>query len=503
MALGFGFNKVKVMAAAEKYVQQGKLQNAVTEYEKVVKEDPNDLTVLNTIGDLQSRLGHNDKAAHYFKQVGEAYAKNGFTVKAIAMYKKLTKLVPNNMESMLRLAELYTIQGLYNDARGQYVQVADAYLKQGNNDEAAKVFQKILELDPDNAAMQTKLADLYIKLGKKTEARNIFFTAAQSLYAKQSMDASSEALEQVLILDPKNVDALLLRGTIAAESGDGAAAMQYLGQIPDTDTNPDVLRGLLRAQLLQKNFEESKNIATKLVTKHNDGTGVGWYADTLITEGQFASGMALYGEFADQVLSGNQQGVLKFLNSALSRVRDSAEALEVVRSTFKKAGDVTHEAEILEMLGHDYAHDNNLQKAKEVYKQLCDSEPDNPLHEQNYKQIVQKLGEDVAAAPLTAEQGAQALMIEEMDHKAPVIHQSYPADIEQAVQSAIADSELFDSYNLPAKAVAPLEKGLEKAPRDFQINQRLSMLYPKMSRFADAAKSCKILSELYAAEGNS
>src|SRR5438309_233428 len=217
MALGFGFNKVKVMAAAEKYVQQGKLQNAVAEYEKVVKEDQNDLTVLNTIGDLQSRLGNNERAAHYFKQVGEAYAKNGFTVKAIAMYKKLTKLTPNVTETLMRLAELYTIQGLYNDARGQFVQVADAYLKAGNTDEAAKVFQKILELDPDNAAMQTKLADLYIKLGKKSEARNIFFTAAQSLYAKQSMDASAEALEQVLILDPKNVDALLLRGTIAAE----------------------------------------------------------------------------------------------------------------------------------------------------------------------------------------------------------------------------------------------------------------------------------------------
>lgn len=503
MALGFGFNKVKVMAAAEKYVQQGKLSNAVSEYEKVVKEDPNDLTVLNTIGDLQSRLGQNDKAAEYFKRVGEAYAKNGFTVKAIAMYKKLTKLAPNVTETLLRLAELYTIQGLYNDARGQYVHVADAYLKAGNNDDAAKVFQKILELDPDNAAMQTKLADLYIKLGKKSEARNIFFTAAQSLYAKQSMDASAEALEQVLILDPKNVDALLLRGTIAAEAGDGALALQYLGQIPDPDKNPDALRAMLRAQLLQKNYDEAKSIVSKLVTTHNDTTGVGWYADTLLAAGEFANGMEVYDAFGDQVLAANQAGALKFLNAAISRVRDNPASLEVVRRLFKKAGDNSHEAEIMEMLGHAYAHDNELQKAKAIYKQLAENEPDNPLHEQNYKQIVQRLGEDVAAAPLTAEQGAQALMIEEMDHKAPIIHQNYPADVEAAVQSAIADSELFDSYNLPAKAVAPLEKGLAQAPRDFQINLRLSTLYPKMNRFADAARSCKILSELYATEGNS
>ncbi len=502
MALGFGFNKVKVMAAAEKYVQQGKLQNAVGEYEKVIKEDPNDLTVLNTIGDLQSRLGQNVKAVDAFKKVGEAYAKNGFTVKAIAMYKKLTKLSPDVTENLLRLAELYTIQGLYNDARGQYVHVADAYLKSGNNDEAANVFQKILELDPDNAAMQTKLADLYIKLGKKSEARNIFFTAAQSLYAKQSMDASAEALEQVLVLDPKNVDALLLRGTIAAEAGDGTTAMQYLGQIPEPDANPDALRGLLRAQLLQKNFEEARNIVSKLASTHKDATGASWYAETLLNAGDFDNAMQVYDQYGEQVIAANKSGAVKFLNTALTKVKDSPKALEVVRKLFKQAGDTTHEAEILELLGHAYAHDNDLKKAKEIYKQLAESEPDNPLHEQNYKQIVQRLGEDVAAAPLTAEQGAQALMIEEMDHKAPVIVQSYSADIEAAVQSAIADSELFDSYNLPAKAVAPLEKGLEKAPRDFQINQRLANLYPKMNRFADAAKSCQILSELYTAEKN-
>ena len=56
MAL-FGFNKQKVLANAEKYVQQGKLQNAIAEYEKVLKNDPKDLTVTNTIGDLYSRIG--------------------------------------------------------------------------------------------------------------------------------------------------------------------------------------------------------------------------------------------------------------------------------------------------------------------------------------------------------------------------------------------------------------------------------------------------------------
>src|SRR5689334_10835310 len=116
MALGFGFNKAKVLASAEKYVQQGKLQNAISEYEKITKEDPKDQTVLNTIGDLYAREGQNDRAAHYFKKVGDQYAQSGFTVKAIAIYKKLAKLQPHEPETATKLAELYAQQGLLNDA---------------------------------------------------------------------------------------------------------------------------------------------------------------------------------------------------------------------------------------------------------------------------------------------------------------------------------------------------------------------------------------------------
>src|SRR5579863_8197060 len=122
MAFGFGFNKQKALSAAEKYVQQGKMQNAIAEYEKVLKADPKDLTVTNTVGDLYSRLGEVDKATECFKNVGDAYANQGFTVKAIAMYKKISKLKPS-LESVLKLAELYTQQGLFNDARAQYLHV--------------------------------------------------------------------------------------------------------------------------------------------------------------------------------------------------------------------------------------------------------------------------------------------------------------------------------------------------------------------------------------------
>jgi len=125
------FSKQKALSSAEKYVQQGKLQNAIAEYEKILKADPRDLTVLNTIGDLYARIGDNSRAIEYFKQVGDAYATDGFTVKAIAVYKKISKLQPS-LDGTLKLAELFTQQGLFNDARAQYLQVAEEFLRSGD-----------------------------------------------------------------------------------------------------------------------------------------------------------------------------------------------------------------------------------------------------------------------------------------------------------------------------------------------------------------------------------
>ena len=69
MAFGFGFNKQKVLSAAEKYVQQGKLQNAISEYEKVLKNDAKDLTVANTVGDLYSRLGESRQSHRLLQEL--------------------------------------------------------------------------------------------------------------------------------------------------------------------------------------------------------------------------------------------------------------------------------------------------------------------------------------------------------------------------------------------------------------------------------------------------
>src|SRR5690348_10580464 len=311
MALGFGFNKAKVLNTAEKYVQQGKLQNAVNEYEKIIKQEPKDLTVLNTIGDLYARLGQTDRATAYFKRVGDIYGGEGFTVKAIAMYKKITKLSPGAQDCIQKLAELYTQQGLYNDARQQYVSLADQYVKANDLVGAARIFQKILELDPENTAMQSKLAELYIRTGKQADAQAIYFRAAESLYQRGATEPADEALQHVLRLDPGNARAMMMRGKIALESGDAATASQHFAKVPDLDSHPEVLHALLRAHLQQNQKEKAESLARKLLEQNGDFSGVSAYAEWLFTSRSGEEALRLYLEFADPLLASNRTAMLE------------------------------------------------------------------------------------------------------------------------------------------------------------------------------------------------
>ncbi|MGA7683626.1 MAG: tetratricopeptide repeat protein [Terriglobales bacterium] len=497
MAFGFGFNKQKVLSAAEKFVQQGKLQNAIAEYEKIRKHDDKDLTVTNTIGDLYSRLGDSANAIECFKTVGDAYAAQGFTVKGIAMYKKITKLQPS-VDGSLKLAELYTQQGLFNDARAQYLQVAEDFMKNGDLDQAIRLFQKVLEMDPENVPMRIKLAEVYLKRGKKQEAWEIFSAAAEALRARGSMAAAEDILQRMLVLDPGNSYVLLMRGKSAIESGDAPKAIEYLEKASDIDSHPDGLRDLLKAYLQNGDLTKAGPLAEKLLTVHNDAEGLFLLAEAVARYGHPNDALEIYARHADRMLATDSAKLLSNLHTMIAQVRDDAGALEKLMELLKKSGEGTHVNEVVELLAHASVKNGNLERAREMYAVLAKSEPQNAMHLQNYQQVTDRMEGSSPSAPsglITAEEGS--LIVEELEATAPAVDQSYPDNVAIAVRSAVTEADLFLSYNLPDKAMAPLMAVLPEAPGDVRLNQRLAALYTRSKRFNEAAVCCKMLETAY------
>jgi tetratricopeptide (TPR) repeat protein len=494
MAL-FGFNKQKALNNAEKYVQQGKIQNAIAEYEKVLKNDAKDLTVTNTVGDLYSRLGETDKATVCFKTVGDAYASQGFTVKAIAMYKKICKL-QSSLESLLKLAELYSQQGLFNDARAQYLQVAEEFLKAGELENAVRIFQKILEMDPENSNMRVRLAEVYLRLSKKTEAWQIFSAAAESLRSKGSLSGAEEILQRMLTLDPGNTYALLMQGKNMIESGDAAGAVAVLQKVTDIDSNPDGLRDLLKAYLQTGQLSEAGAVASKLLSVHNDLGAISSFVDALMHAGQYENALQVFDQHAERLLAENSDKVVDSLHAIIGHVRDNPDSLQKLLDLFHKAGDTTHVSEVMELLAHASVQAGDLARARDLYQKLATVEPANPLHMQNYQQVVSQLSGDASGNKLITPEEA-VVLVEDLEAQAPSVHQHYSDEISLAVRSALTDAELFISYNMPAKALGPLVGALPMAPDDLRINQRLAALHTRAGRFAEAAVCCRTLQRVY------
>src|ERR1044071_3465050 len=171
------FEKAKVLKAAEKFLSQGKINAAIKEYRQIVDNDAGDLTTLNMLGDLYVRSGKKEEAISCFERIAEHYSAQEFNLKAIAMYKKIERLRTRDPIVALKLAELYANQGLVHDARAQFLVVAEAYTKSGDNKRALEVLHKIADLDPNNTEIRLKLADGYLKENMRREAAAAFVQA--------------------------------------------------------------------------------------------------------------------------------------------------------------------------------------------------------------------------------------------------------------------------------------------------------------------------------------
>jgi len=354
-------------------------------------------------------------------------------------------------------------------------------------------------MDPENVPMRIKLAEVYLRRGKKKEAWEIFSAAAEALRARGSAAAAEDILQRMLALEPGNSYVLLLRGRSALEGGDAEKAIEYLEKASDIDSHPEGLRDLLKAYLQAGELEKATPLAEKLLTVHSDPEGLFLLAEASARLGHPREALEIYSQHADRMLATDSAKLLGNLHSIITQVRDDTGALEKIMELLKKAGESTHVNEVIELLAHASVKAGNLERGRELYGMLAKSEPQNAVHMQNYQQVADRMAGSspsfAASATITAEEGS--LIVEEMEATAPAVDQSYPDEVAIAVRSAVTEADLFLSYNLPEKAMAPLMAALPMAPRDVRLNQRLAALHTRSKRFADAGVCCRTLETAY------
>src|SRR5215471_9250021 len=213
------FNKTKALESALKLLNQGKVAQAIGEFQQIPRNDPKDQATLMTVGDLYARQGDMTHAVEYFERLAQVYLSDGFNSKAIAIYKKIAKLAPNELAPLERLADLYVQQGVLSEARPLFLQIAEAHLKANRAPKAVEVLHRLLDVEPENPRVQMRLAELYNVMGQKKEAAQTYYNYAQRLHDRGEPEEAQKLIERALEVDGSNPAALFLKARTLAGAG--------------------------------------------------------------------------------------------------------------------------------------------------------------------------------------------------------------------------------------------------------------------------------------------
>ena len=327
------FDKVKTLRAAEKFLEIGKIAAAIKEYCQIVAVDADDFTTLNMLGDLYTRVGNTSEAVTCFRRIADHYREQGFGLKAIAMYKKIDRLQPNDIDIATHLADLYAAQDLIVEARTHYLAIVDAHNRAGAAQSALDILRRIADLDPQNTQIRTKLANGYLNLGLRKESAAYFTEAGQILVARGAFEDALDAFGNALRVNPG--DYATLKGLLTAHAGRGTAdeAAELIDEALKTFPDDCELLALLGNAYLEAEEPERAEDATSLLVAKEPGAYLRFVevARLYLRHDQLAAAVAVVAKISEQMLAEREQEQLfKLLDELLACDADNVEALRLL-----------------------------------------------------------------------------------------------------------------------------------------------------------------------------
>jgi tetratricopeptide (TPR) repeat protein len=489
------YSKSKYVEAAQKLLNQGKVPQAIAEYQQILKYEPKDQVTLMTIGELYIRQGETFQAIDYFERLAQLFVGDGFLTKAIAVYKRIAKLAPEEIRPLEKLADLYVQQGVMSEARPLFLQLAEIHLKSHRQPEAVALLKKLLLAEPDNLRIQIRLADLYTAMGQTADAIEAYVSAAQRALARGDQGECEKLADRALKLDPKNSAAVIVKARIHSSQGNLSEAAKALETVADLDKGGEQTELLLDLYLKNSDWEQAAALALKVFDADPKNFGPAQkVTDALLQADEGDQAFAVLKRIHMPMIdAGEHETVGRLLNDLAARLPDRIEPLEWLVEFYSRISDSFRLPDALVHLGDALTTAKQYERAKDVFEQLVQRDPENDGAKRKLTAVKRKLGHDVPeeAPPLPAQE--ESLPVElavkqapklpsETEPDAPEVR-AKPAggssdahldeDTQKFISQSLTDVDLFASYGLTQKAMGLLEAILRRAPRHTPTLEKL------------------------------
>ncbi|HLW81249.1 MAG TPA: tetratricopeptide repeat protein [Candidatus Acidoferrales bacterium] len=468
-------NKAKVMESALKSLNQGKVAQAIQEYQTILRSDPKDQVVLMTVGDLFVRQSNMAQAVEYFERLAQLYLNDGFNSKAIAIYKKISKLAPNETQPLEKLANLYVQQGILSEARPIFLQLAEAHLKANHTAKAVEVLRRLLEVEPDNPRVQRRLAELYMAMGQKKEAAQTYVHFARYLHEHGDATEAQKMVDAAIAAQPGDSAALLLKARILGAAGNSDGALDALVKLPEADRNSETLGLQIDLCLKGGKYETAIELLQGADLKGPEKYAlISKVVNALIEARQEEQALELIGGIRESAIAaGNQEFLAKLLVSAAERIHDRLEPREWLVDLYRRTAD-NNLSEAQSQLADALISAGQLQRAEATLAEMLEREPDNEFARHRLTELKKQTGQ-VSETPTVLDETAF-----QQPSRGPLTagaasenDAGLDEETQQFVSQALTDVDLFSSYGLSQKAVQLLETILQRVPQHAPTIERL------------------------------
>jgi tetratricopeptide (TPR) repeat protein len=263
------FDRIRVIESAEKHVKAGKLKEAVSEYQKLLEGDAQDFAISNIIGDLYVRLGQNEKAAKSFQNVADEYERRGLYSQALAVFKKIAKIKPEDPDLSIKLADIYSLQGFAGEAKKEYLKTAEQFLKSKRSLEAIRVYEKVVKLEKDDLDAKMILAGLYKDEGFKDAAAEQMDDIAELKLGQGNPDEAEKMFLEAKDISPSHLRTLLGLVEVFKRGDQRKKAVDLIeGALKEDVENPTLLNLLGNFAFEEGDFSKAEEIFALIVKAH-------------------------------------------------------------------------------------------------------------------------------------------------------------------------------------------------------------------------------------------
>jgi len=472
----------KILKNAEKLVQKGKLEQAIREFEKLLKASPDETNTINRLGDLYGRVGDIDKAVSLYEQVAERFSEQGFLPKGIAIYKKINRLAPQRLDIFERLGELYVEQGLTVEAKSQYQMLAEHYAKNDDMESAIRAHQRLSEIDPNDSTTRLKFADMLLEAGNAEDAMAAYGALGETLIKRDQIDEAERLFRRLLEHELPDGDIMAPICDRLLDAGRVTSAQELLTAGLEVSPESVPLRSLqVRAFMSLGESDAAVDLARKILEIDPDNPDVrGLVGNVLISEGDEEEAAEMMIPAAEALLEkADYSRAQKMLRELVGIAPTDERILRLAIRAFRPSGDQEILTRLTASLADVCFSTGQEDQAKRFYLELVATDPTNELYRGRLAQLdgavdgvqTSGFGKD-PPSEITFTIYGDEVTGEAVDAD-PVIHDALTFDPAERINEAA----VFAKYGLNEKAVNHLEEVVTRLPDHAEAREALAKMY--------------------------